>query len=74
MDDIGKLSVEQIIDHLCERCDWLAIVAADDERNVIEIVHGADGLQILGGIQLLLRTHSEACQRAYSRAARRLLV
>jgi hypothetical protein len=63
---IQDLSVEEIIDHLCERCDWLAIVAKHGEYELSTIVHGSNGLEMLGGIYMLLRTHGEACHQVYT--------
>ena len=63
--DIAEMPVEHIIDHLCQRCEWVAVVAKYGDNDLAVITVGANGLELLGGIELLRQSHAERCLEHY---------
>ena len=61
---LSGASLDELLNELYSRTKWVAIVYATEDNEVGVVCEGANGIEILGGITMLMQTHTAAVATA----------
>ena len=56
--NIKDCTLEELLNELYSRTKWVAIVYATEDNDVGIVCEGENGIEILGGITMLMQSHT----------------